>query len=425
VVHAAPRHHRGDAPDLELRFKLLGALLLAYEPLWRPQPFCLPVLPWETHYPALTAALDALCETELVALEADHEALVGWLAAYVPGLAGILTLDSLPALPTRYSEYPAGFERDVPGRKWQQVSAFAAALDSLDGPVLEWCSGKAHLGRAICRRFGTPVTALEWRAELCAAGNGMSRKLKLDVLLEHCDVLSPDAARYTRRTRHAVALHACGDLHRRLLETVTAHGIHSLDLSPCCYHLSASAQYRPFSRAAAASGLALSRDDCRLAVQETVTAPAATARRRVQKNAWRLGFDALQRQLRGVNDYLPVPPIPDSVFTGSFADFCRHAAGLKALVLPGAVDWPQLEQLGWQRHARVSRMELVRHGFRRALELWLVLDRALYLAECGYYVSVGTFCERHLSPRNLMIRANRPGGSGHRGHDTPGQCYGL
>jgi hypothetical protein len=276
----------------------------------------------------------------------------------------------------------------------------------VEGAVLEWCAGKAHLGRAICQRFGTPVTALEWNADLCARGDAMSRQLQLDVRLEQCDVLAGTAAPHTGRARHAVALHACGDLHRRLIETVTERKLHSLHLSPCCYHLTASARYRPFSRAGEVCGLALNRDDCRLAVQETVTAAAVTSRRREKKSAWRLGFDALQRHLRGVDDYLPVPSIPDAVFAGSFAEFCQHAARLKALPLPAAVDWPQFEQLGWQRHARVSRMELPRHGLRRALELWLVYDRALHLAERGYRVTVGTFCERQLTPRNLMIRAS-------------------
>ncbi len=36
-------------------------------------------------------------------------------------------------------------------------------------------------------------------------------------------------------------------------------------------------------------------------------------------------------------------------------------------------------------------MELVRHLFRRPLELWLVLDRALFLQEQGYRVEVGSF----------------------------------
>ena len=53
----------------------------------------------------------------------------------------------------------------------------------------------------------------------------------------------------------------------------------------------------------------------------------------------------------------------------------------------------------------VTALDLVRHQFRRLLELWLVLDRALYLAEQGYRVEVGEFCSRELSPRNLLIDA--------------------
>ena len=405
MAYAAQSGTPAESADLQGHFRQLNALLLTHQALWRPAPFCLPVLPWESHYPALTAALGALRERELAALETDQEALVNWLSPYIPGLEPVRALDTVPALAARHSDYPAGFERDIPGRKWQQVNAFAACLDPLEGAVLEWCAGKAHLGRAICQRLGTPVTALELDAGLCAKGNAMSRQLQLDVHLEQCDVLSPGSTSRAGHTRHAVALHACGDLHRRLIATVTERRMHSLHLSPCCYHLTASPQYHPFSQDGKDSGLALSRDDCRLAVQETVTASAAAARRREKKNAWRLGFDALQRQLRGVDDYLPVPSIADVVFEGSFADFCRHAADLKALPLTAATDWPYFEQRGWQRQARVSRMELPRHALRRALELWLVLDRALCLAEQGYSVTVGTFCARRLTPRNLMIRA--------------------
>lgn len=53
-------------------------------------------------------------------------------------------------------------------------------------------------------------------------------------------------------------------------------------------------------------------------------------------------------------------------------------------------------------------LELVRGLFRRPLELWLVLDRALYLSENGYDVQVGEFCDTHLTPRNLMLLAQQP-----------------
>ena len=43
----------------------------------------------------------------------------------------------------------------------------------------------------------------------------------------------------------------------------------------------------------------------------------------------------------------------------------------------------------------------------RTLELWLLLDRALYLQEQGYHVKLGTFCDYQLSPRNLLLLAER------------------
>ncbi|GAL12265.1 hypothetical protein JCM19233_3257 [Vibrio astriarenae] len=55
---------------------------------------------------------------------------------------------------------------------------------------------------------------------------------------------------------------------------------------------------------------------------------------------------------------------------------------------------------------RMEALSLLPQIFRRPLERWLVLDRALYLTEKGYEVTVGTFCERQATPRNLIIRAD-------------------
>ena len=74
---------------------------------------------------------------------------------------------------------------------------------------------------------------------------------------------------------------------------------------------------------------------------------------------------------------------------------------------PGEQDWHALEARGWQRLAEVRNLELLRNLFRRPLELWLLLDRALYLQEQGYKVKLGTFCDYQLSPRNLLLLAER------------------
>ncbi|MNF11686.1 hypothetical protein D3C80_2129510 [compost metagenome] len=52
-------------------------------------------------------------------------------------------------------------------------------------------------------------------------------------------------------------------------------------------------------------------------------------------------------------------------------------------------------------------LELPRSLFRRPLELWLLLDRALFLEEQGYQVMLGSFCQAQLTPRNILLLAER------------------
>src|SRR5690606_15759287 len=204
-----------------------------------------------------------------------------------------------------------------------------------------------------------------------------------------------------------VALHACGGLHVRLLQLASHKGCAHLAVAPCCYNRIASDHYQPLSNAARQSQLALSRDDLALPLSETVSAGARVRRPRDPSMGCRLAFDLLQRELRGRDEYLPTPSLPSHWLDKPFAQYCRDLAELRQLPAPAERDWSALEAAGWQRLAEVRNLELVRNLFRRPLELWLVLDRALFLAENGYRVRVGQFCEYRLTPRNLLLLAER------------------
>ncbi len=65
------------------------------------------------------------------------------------------------------------------------------------------------------------------------------------------------------------------------------------------------------------------------------------------------------------------------------------------------------QRQGEKRFAITERMELVRQLFRRPLEIWLALDRACFLEEQGYKVVLGSFCDKPITPRNLLIHAER------------------
>ena len=75
------------------------------------------------------------------------------------------------------------------------------------------------------------------------------------------------------------------------------------------------------------------------------------------------------------------------------------------IAAPAAQRMEMLERRGWELQREVMRLSIVRHAFRRPLEVWLVLDLAVRLENDGYAVDLGQFCERRLTPRNLLISA--------------------
>ncbi|MGJ7461472.1 methyltransferase [Halomonas sp. MA07-2] len=397
------------------RFTQLAQRLAEWQPLWRCLPFQHPRLPWQSRWPGLAEALLALPDVEVVRLQEApfiDSPLAGWLP--VGELARLVTLTSLAgqgeALAEGFAEgLPEAWAEGVGERKWCQIQAFLPRVEVTGGESLvEWCAGKGHLARALSHRHAMEVTALEWQPALCEAGQAMAERQGARVLLQEQDVMAKGAGRWLDARTRVVALHACGDLHRRLLELVVEAGS-AVTLAPCCYQRTTEDIYRPFSglgrSLAEAHGLALERDDLALAVQETVTAPRAVQRHRQRAGAWRLGFDRLQRDVRGVDAYLPVPSLAYGQMPETFEGFCRWAAQQKGIVLPAGIDWSGLEAAGWERQAEVARLELVRHLFRRPLEIWLALDRLVFLEEAGFTAELGTFCARALTPRNLLLRA--------------------
>lgn len=401
----------GDA--VRERFLALDAFLLAQQSIWREKPFTQQTLAWEAEHPELAAWLR---ERSLSAAEASHgnpyalpapQPFSNW-AQQAKQLA---TLGRYPhtALPARPRRMPSG----IAGRKWQQIETFSSALhgnaEQTFGQArswLDWCAGKGHLGRYLAWPDGD-LECLEFNADLINSGQSISQQYLPHAQHHLCDVLSSASVAPLQRSDAVLALHACGDLHTHLVQQVSAQQVPALALAPCCYNRIQADHYQPLSTLGEASALRLSRDDLGLPLTATVTASARERRLRDQSMAWRLAFDVLQREVRGKDQYLPTPSLSTRWFNKPFAQWCKDLAALKELPTVPEQNWKELEKLGWQRLAAVRNLELVRGLFRRPLEVWLVLDQALFLQEQGYTVQLGEFCPVELTPRNLLLRAYR------------------
>jgi hypothetical protein len=398
-----------DNDHLQPRFQSLDAFLCTYQHLWKPRPFSTATLPWEEQHPELA---DWLRKQSLAHADSQHHQpsmLMNAPAPY-PQLAAVATsLSAVGVLPQhRARPFNPRLAIGMPGRKWQQICAFSASLSFQHTPNhwLDWCAGKGHLGRLLSAD-GQQLTCLERDPTLVANGQALSRRHAITARHIVQDVLHDSATEQLRNEHSPVALHACGDLHVRLMELACVTGCQHLAIAPCCYNRTSNSTHQPLSDAASAAKLKLSLEDLALPLSETVTAGARIRQQRDQSMAWRLAFDLLQRELRGIDEYLPTPSLPPDWLKKDFARYCRDLAELKQLPRVQPRNWSALQAAGWKRLSEVRNLELLRGLFRRPLELWLVLDRALYLQERGYQVRLGRFCNSQLTPRNLLLLAER------------------
>ena len=398
---------------LRARFLALDAFLVAQQAIWREKPFIQQQLNWETNYPELAAWLRARSLADAEACHADPCT----IPAPPPFADWAQQAEQLCCLGTfkhaQLSARPLRMQSGIAERKWQQIEAFAGAVQagaeqafSQTQYWLDWCAGKGHLGRYLAWPEAD-LQCLEFNSALVSSGQAISQKYLAHAQHTLCDVMSAASAAPLQMSEVVVALHACGDLHTHLIQQVSAQQAAALALAPCCYNRIQAECYQPLSTLGQTSALQLDRDDLGLPLTATVTATTRERRLRDQSMAWRLAFDVLQRQLRGIDEYLPTPSLSATWFNKSFAQWCIDVAELKDLPAVPEQNWSALEAQGWRRLAEVRNLELVRSLFRRPLELWLVLDQALFLYEQGFSVELGEFCATELTPRNLLLLAHR------------------
>ena len=113
------------------RFLELQSVLTAHEALWRPLPFYVRRPDWCAHWPALTDDILGLDEALLEQFTGDPEASLAWLGERLPVARQLAALCDVPRLPPRaLAPCDVHFDWKVPGRKREQIDAFAAHAEA-------------------------------------------------------------------------------------------------------------------------------------------------------------------------------------------------------------------------------------------------------------------------------------------------------
>lgn len=397
----------GDA--VVARLTALGAFLAPTAAVWAAAPFRGDPAWLEVH-PEVAAWLEALTDDDVLALEADPKRLAdgpGPLADWVGEGTRLAALGRHAAADLLAADDRRGL--GMKARKWQQVRDLVGVLgpELTDGPVVEWCSGRGHLGRTLAAVGDVGAVLVEKDASLCAPPRGWPERP--GVRHARHDVLDDAVFDAVPAEAQMVGLHACGRLTDRLLDAAERQDATSVTAVPCCPHrLFGPEAYVPRSVAGQAAGLVLHDDALRLAALDDVCVRPRRRDQRMREVVYRLAIDALAREAgidrEGLVSFASVPRPWMDLDLPAFVDavVARHGLPMPATWDPDAV-------LGeaQARWGRIRRLALARLPFRRPLELWWVLDRAAWLVERGWDVRVGRFTERTVTPRDVAVVARR------------------
>ncbi|MCE2595738.1 SAM-dependent methyltransferase [Motilimonas cestriensis] len=385
-------------------FEQLSAVIQRYRVLWQFTPFAHSTPPWLPAYSDLGDALYALPSASLTKLLNNDEQAQKWIAPFLPDLVALQD-DWLSSATADTEQLPFWLTNGIKGRKLSQITAFTAQLPSSPKHWVEWCAGKGHLGRAALFGSAHQVTSIEWQQSLCQSGQRLADQHHYQQHFIHADVLRDDVSDCINQQCGVMALHACGQLHMQLLSLAKQQRVPAVMVSPCCYHLIQGEQYTGMSQVAQRQSITLNKLDLKLPLQQLVTTGLRGQRLRDTELLWRLSFSHYVSLLTGEPVYTPLPNFAKSLLTDSYEDFCRWACAEKSIPFVANLLLDSLA-LGEQQQYDLARMELVRQRFRKPLEHWLILDRALYLEEAGYQVEVMRFCDFSVTPRNLLIKAH-------------------
>jgi len=352
----------------------------------------------------------SLDDAQLAALEVlGHEA--SWPAGTPASLVQLaraarevcaipLLMSAGPSRPARRAETP---------RKRAQIDAFAQLIMPLAlraKRVLDVGSGHGHLTREIASQLALPVVGLERDVSLAGRARTLSKAASpsfavTDVLRDGLPLLEGDCV---------IGLHACGDLGDAMV-TGVARCDASIALVGCCLQKRGALSRAPLC--APPPGLAealdlprallglsnlTARDD---GVEATRTENLAGRERRLalhrllaaREPTLRLGaeIDGLNR--RAAQQALPL--------------LAARAFAVRGLPAPSPAAIEEAARWAHAQHARSRRLALPRTLLARALEIHVLLDRALYLEECGFSVTIGALFPAAVSARNLALVAFR------------------
>lgn len=282
--------------------------------------------------------------------------------------------------------------------------------------VVDIGGGIGFLAQTINNQYRLKVTSIDMDPVLQKTGTDIHQKNAKDPenKVQYKNIKVEDKGEFVEVIKHnvmPVGLHTCGRLALDLIRVSSFSKVPALVNFGCCYHTLNKSELQNIS------DFAQSLDH--LQMNTFALTLSCRAHRKMDEKDYdlkqkvkyyRYAIHILLHDLYDIKDKVSLGNSSPKLYNQSFATYVleqfkrikiepRHTEEEFNVYFAS----PDLKVL----IDRMLAAGLIRNAMGRVMELYLQLDRAIYLEEHGYEVQVQEFFEEELSPRNIGITATR------------------
>lgn len=322
-----------------------------------------------------------------------------------------------------FPETPFSFLYMIP-KKQHEIRKLAPLLDRFSrdcgaSQLVDIGGGIGLLAQSLTNHYDLHVTSVDLDPVMQKTGRERNLKNAVDPrnLVDYRTVrvaLGDEAfADLLTNGTVTVGLHTCGDLAVAQLEASNSRRAKGIVNFGCCYHkLKDDSPAQNVSDFARAHGkLHLSQFALTLASRAHLKLPEKDHDFKLKVKNFRYAIHFLLHDLYGHRGIVSLGNSPRQLYDETFSVYAKEQLQRLGLTPPSDAELdayfesPRIQNL----IRGMLAAGIIRDALGRPLELYLLLDRALYLEERGYEVELLQCFDEIISPRNLGLFARLPG----------------
>jgi len=403
--------------DIAKRFDQIAQFLTPFTPIWDREILHFYPHILSSYSDELLKPLFELSDEELWQIDGkkDFSSIAGSKLEQL--FSQMIALSDIPVAPLNREMLPKKALYKVKKKKVHEIESLSPTLahairECRANTMVDIGGGVGHLSRIMTHYHGIRTISIDKNSSLQQTGRERlcSHLSNQQLRFEHItfgedsrqldSIFTPDS--------FTVGLHTCGPLAVTHLKESVEHSVRGLINFGCCYLKITSPQDINLSQQAKQHQLAISNHALTLATRGQIINDFEDFLLKKRVKLYRYMLHLLLYHQFDRHHFVGVGDSSPKLYQKSFA----HYAGekLKVLNIKHQLTAQQLEHFFHESQhqdlvKKMFLMNIFRWQFGRVVELFILLDRALYLKESGLQVEINRYFDENISPRNIGILA--------------------